>query len=276
MAQINYNAALSAGCENEPLLANIYYKNFIRWWNVNVVFTAHKWPKNEYHIKNSEFIISQIYFEYQNWSWLPLYNQYIITYCIMVIIIDEMLVNSMYFNVESCVILHICLSGVFELCLPDLLLRTSTTDGGKKPTRSVPRWVSWMWPFHRPSECCSRTWHRQIMSILELKKFVLLQLWQTWTSVPNFKWQSVQYLSRRWQVKNNKVSQDSFSCDQHSLVLSCQLYITSKYACHVCLCVSESSGHAFKTIMREPMIWKYTIYSLWLLTKCLERTKTKR
>lgn len=40
---------------------------------------------------------------------------------------------------------------------PFLLLMTSTMDGGKKPTRSVPLWVSWMWPFHRPSTCCSNT-----------------------------------------------------------------------------------------------------------------------
>lgn len=40
---------------------------------------------------------------------------------------------------------------------PFLLLMTSTMDGGKKPTRSVPLWVSWMWPFQRPSMCCSIT-----------------------------------------------------------------------------------------------------------------------
>lgn len=50
------------------------------------------------------------------------------------------------------------------VCVPARRLRTSTTEGGKKPTRSVPRWVSWMWPFQRPSECCSKTWHQQIKS----------------------------------------------------------------------------------------------------------------
>lgn len=40
---------------------------------------------------------------------------------------------------------------------PFLLLMTSTMDGGKKPTRSVPLCVSWMWPFQRPSTCCSNT-----------------------------------------------------------------------------------------------------------------------
>lgn len=53
-------------------------------------------------------------------------------------------------------------------------------------------------------------------------------------------------------------------------IFSCQLYINSKYACREC----DSSRHAFKTIMREPMSWKYTVYSLWVLTKCLQRTKT--
>lgn len=38
-------------------------------------------------------------------------------------------------------------------------------------------------------------------------------------------------------------------------ILPCQLYINSKYACHVC----DSSRHAFKTIMSEPMSWKYTV-----------------
>lgn len=50
----------------------------------------------------------------------------------------------------------------------------------------------------------------------------------------------------------------------------CHLYINSKRACHVC----DSSRHTFKLIMREPMSWKYTVYSLWVLTKCPERIKT--
>lgn len=41
--------------------------------------------------------------------------------------------------------------------LPDLRVMTSTMDGGKYPTRSMPLWLSWMCPFQRPSTCCSKT-----------------------------------------------------------------------------------------------------------------------
>lgn len=120
--------------------------------------------------------------------------------------------------------------------LPARLLRTSTTDGGKNPTLSVPRCVSWMWPFQRPSECCSRTWRQQITSTLQLTSLCCQP--QTVSEICN------EHIGlKKTNVAILRLSEAEVKCPCLTFVSTLYSYIFTLYFC--CSTMGTWQFHAF-------------------------------